>query len=233
MKIINRTQVINNNRLLEFQIKIMKKSFVLIFLFVSFITFSQESPFQKFKKISCAEKRWVLFHPFIAKKTFRISSNTSKISNEMLSDSLLDGDGNGGQVDAFRHAFWMASLSQQIRWRAVYKLGKAHEKGNKKDFKKHRFEEGTLPDEPSCQMDYLNNDIGIAIGRQQDNISQDSLIRFIKQEILLGKMFVLKKNKLGNFLDADGNVLLLESYQGKWLNEKCIVSSNLKSKTIE
>ena len=206
----------------------MQKLFLFIFLLISFSTFSQESAFQKFKKISCAEKRWVLFHPFIAKKVMQISDEAQKISKQMLNDKDLDGDGNGGQVDAFRHTFWMASLTKEVRWRAVLKLGKAHEKGNKKYFKKHKLEDGTIPDFASCEMDYLNNDIGIVIGNEQDTLSQTQLIDFIKQEILDGKMYVIKKDSLGNFLNCEGVILKKEDLQGKWLNDKCIVKSNYR-----
>jgi len=43
---------------------------------------------------------------------------------------LLDGDASGGQVDAFRHAYWMARLHQEIGKRAAFSLGKSHEKEN-------------------------------------------------------------------------------------------------------
>jgi hypothetical protein len=204
----------------------MKNILIFTFVIISFTVFSQESAFQKFKNISCAEKRWVLFHPFIAKKVMIISDKARKISSEMLSDKDLDGDGNGGQVDAFRHSFWMASLSKEVRWRAVLKLGKAHEKGNKKYFKKHKLEDGTIPDFISCEMDYLNNDIGIAIGNEQDTLNQIQLIDFIKQEILNGKLYVIKKDCSGNFLNCEGNIIKKENFQGKWFNDKCIVKSN-------
>lgn len=203
------------------------KLFIFYIIILTSINLSaQESAIKKFFKLPSPEKCWVIAHPFIAKKTLRITDTSLKISLDMKKDSLLDGDANGGQVDAFRHSFWMALLSQNIRWRAVYKLGRAHEKSNKKDYKKHRNEDGALPDEPACHMDYLNNDIGIAIGREQDTISTDSLIQYIKQEIIAGKMFVLKKDIQGNYLDCSGNILKPEDYQGKWLNDKCIVRSN-------
>ena len=43
-------------------------------------------------------------------------------------------DNNGGALDAFKHAFWMARLTQGIGHRASLSLGKAHEKGNYKAF---------------------------------------------------------------------------------------------------
>ena len=43
---------------------------------------------------------------------------------------LLDKDPSGGQVDAFRHAYWMARLNEEIGKNAAKSLGKAHEKEN-------------------------------------------------------------------------------------------------------
>ena len=46
----------------------------------------------------------------------------------------------------------------------AYRLGKAHEKGNYLDYKKHRLEEGSIPDKISSDMDLCNNLKGIEIG---------------------------------------------------------------------
>src|SRR5258705_12173330 len=91
-------------------------------------SFCQINYKSEFKKLSCAEKHWVFFHPFIAKKAFRLTQQARAASKEMLRSPLLDGDFNGGQVDAFRHAYWMALLTQHMCWRKARWLGKAHEK---------------------------------------------------------------------------------------------------------
>lgn len=181
-----------------------------------------------FFKLSCPEKRWVIFHIFIAKSTYKISVEASQKAKELLSDTLLDGDLNGGQLDAFRHAYWMALLTQKYGWRRAYSLGKAHEKGNYKDFKKHLTENGTLPDAQSSQMDFLNNDVGIQIGKDNKNADCLEVLKIIKNQILNGKLFVLKKDSLGNLLKCNGQVISQEELKGKWETEKCIVSSNSK-----
>src|SRR5438045_3039471 len=70
-----------------------------------------------FHRLSRPEKWWVIFHPFIDKKTFRLTQDARSAAGEIVKEQLLDGDENGGQVDAFRHAYWMALLSQHICWR--------------------------------------------------------------------------------------------------------------------
>ena len=109
-------------------------------------------------KISCPEKRWAVFHPFIAKKSYNLTKETLQVTDSVKNSKILDGDINGGQVDAFKHAYWMALLSQNIKYKKALKLGKAHEKGNYKSFKKSlRKGFQTSQDQRSSEMDLWNN----------------------------------------------------------------------------
>ncbi len=179
-----------------------------------------------FKKLTPPEKRWVIFHPLIAKKVYKISIKAKNIADSLISDTSFDGDKNGGQIDAFRHTIWMAMLSQKYNWRKIYKLGLAHEKGNYYQYKKHKTEDGTLPDKISSEMDLLNNDAGRQIGMDNKNASLDSLINIVKQNVLSGNLWIIKKNKKGEFLDQYNNVINADSLKGKWENNKVIVKSN-------
>ena len=119
----------------------MKPAIVLIcFLFAIQPAFAQ-SPKNSFLHLSCPEKWWVVTHPFVANKARKITTGVIRISEEMKKDSLLDGDADGGQVDAFRHAYWMASLSQKIYWKKAIALGKAHEKGDYRKFSKRKVDD--------------------------------------------------------------------------------------------
>ena len=99
----------------------MNKIFTVILLLFSFFfqikIIAQNSIFREFKQISYQEKLWVARHPFIAGKAWKITQFTKAVSDTIKSDSILDGNDNGGQVDAFRHAFWMASLTQKNKIR--------------------------------------------------------------------------------------------------------------------
>jgi hypothetical protein len=212
-------------------IKTLFKKAIGIFL-MAFFTFlnssnlSAQSNFKRFIKLTCPEKRWVIFHPFIAKNVYIISLESSKKAQELKADSTLDGDLNGGQLDAFRHSYWMARTTQTFGWRRAHSLGNAHEKGNYKDFKKHRLEEGSLPDEQSCEMDYLNNDVGIQIGKDNLSANSEELTIKIKELINSGKLFIIKKNKKGDFLNCNNTVISNDEITGKWQTQTCIVSSN-------
>ena len=78
----------------------------------------------------------------------------------MQVNSVVGKDNNGGKLDAFKHSYWMARLTQGIGKRAAFRLGKAHEKGNYQTYQRRRLEDGLLPDKPSTDMDLYNNNIG-------------------------------------------------------------------------
>lgn len=199
------------------------KIFLNILFLATVLTASgQDSNFKKFKQLSCAEKCWVVWHPFVAKKAIKVSELARKITEEVKTAKLLNGKGNGDQIDAFRHTFWMAKLTQEIGWRRAKKLGKAHEKGNYKDYKKHRLEDGDLPDKISSEMDLYNNNVGIEIGKKSVNFE---LKNIVISTILQGKCKIIKTDEQGNFLDCEGNVIAPEILKGKWENEKCLVES--------
>ena len=190
-------------------------------------TFSQNVS-KGFFKLSCPEKTWVFFHLFKAKGCYKLSNEAVQKTQELKKDSILDGDLNGGQLDAFRHAFWMARITQKYGWRTATSLGKAHEKGNYKDYKKHRTEDGALPDAQSSQMDFLNNDVGIELGKNNPDDTKEELILKVKELITSGKLFIIKKDKSGNFLKCNGEKISDAELNGKWETPKCVLPSNTK-----
>ena len=193
------------------------------FLFMILTSWGQEKRCQQFKKLSCAEKKWVVMHPFVAKKAHQITIDVRKTVEEIKMDSVLVGMGNALQVDAFRHTYWMALLTQKIGWRRAKKLGKAHEKGNYKMYKKGQKEDGALPDQISGEMDLFNNTIGIELGRKKDiENMKDIVIKTVKS----GKCKIIKMDKVGNYLDCGGSIISNDLLKGKWENNKCLVNSN-------
>jgi len=193
------------------------------FFAVVFKVSAQESNLKKFRQLSGPEKCWVIFHPFVAKKALKISEKTREITKEIKRKKVLTGNGNGGQVDAFRHAFWMAMLTQEIGKRRARSLGRKHEKGNYKDYKKRRLENGVIPDKISSEMDRFNNEIGIKIGANKNGLD---IQKQVVEAVLKGACKIIKKDAYENFLDCDGNYIPIESLKGKWENKKCLVWSN-------
>jgi len=191
---------------------------------------AQNGILKKFFSMHFPEKCWIVRHVFVAKAAWSISSEAQIMTKELLDKNQLDGDPDGGQIDAFRHAIWMAMLSQKIGVKKALKLGIAHEKGNRKDFDNSILEDGTVPDSISCAMDMLNNKAGVAIGISHNDSSREELKMLVQESILNGHLWVIKKNKNSQFLDWKDEVIPKESYIKKWNNPKCLVVSNYAKK---
>ncbi len=180
---------------------------------------------QRLKKVSKHEKRWAIAHPFQIKRALRISKQAQKTADSIRHTELLDQDGNGGQVDAFRHAFWMSTLSQGIGYRSARSLGKAHEKTNYEQFKKGENEDGGLPDAAATEMDLFNNEFGISLYKNHKKASKETYISLIIKAIKRGELRILYKDKKGIYLDCNGEKAALNYKIKKWKNNKCLVPS--------
>ncbi len=205
----------------------MKKVLFFCGFIMSFYCHSQ-SNWQRYKKLSCAEKTWTIFHVFKAKKAYLISKEAQHVADSIAKTPLLDGDKNGGLVDAFKHAYWMARLHQEIGKNAALSLGKAHERGNYQQYKKHALEDGETPDEISSKMDLHNNTIGIRFTKKGVPYPKNGLIYRIVNAIYAGELKVIKKNKHKQFLTCKNELITKKELKGKWENNKCLVNSNYK-----
>lgn len=203
----------------------MKKTLVFLFFLVAMIASAQSYP-KGFFDLSGPKKIWVLLHPFKAKKSLKISKEAKRVSDSIAKTNVLDGDASGGQVDAFRHAFWMARLRQEIGKTAARSLGKAHERENYQTFKKNQLEDGIVPDEISSIMDLHNNEEGLKLIVKRSEMTQQSLIYSVLNAIQEGKMKIIKKNKKGDYLTCEGEIIAPKSLKGKWQNNKCLIASN-------
>lgn len=201
---------------------------VVLLIFTPFFL-SAQSPAKSFSKLSSPEKRWVIAHPFIAKKAFTVTQRARLVTDSISKNGILK-DGNGGQLDAFRHAYWMALMVQKIPERKAEKLGKAHEKGNYLEWKKGSLEDSMRADSMLCVMDLQNNAKGITLGKEyaNDTAKKKSLETIILQNIKNGKMVIIKKNAEGQPEDKSGRIIVPEQYKGKWYMPKVLVNSNYK-----
>lgn len=181
---------------------------------------------QGFFSLSPSVKLWALTHPFAACRASVITDMALEMTQKVRDDPRLDGLENGGRVDAFRHAYWMALMSQRFNCRKAYRLGKAHEKGNKRDFRKGRLEEGELPDSVSVAMDMYNNCVGVHIGFANHDASGEQLAEIVIGKILAGEMLIIRRNAAGDFLDCDGGFIESQDWQGRWQNNRCLVRSD-------
>lgn len=204
----------------------MKKLPISVLLFLTLSQLYSQSNWELFRKESNPIKVWVLMHPFKVKKAYKISLEATRVSDSIAKTDLLDQDSSGGQVDAFRHAYWMATLRQEIGKCATRSLGKVHERDNYKTFKKRQLEDGILPDKASKEMDLFNNNVGLKITNKRNASSKKTLIDIITSKIHQGNLKIIKKDTLGNYLSCNGNVILVEEIRHTWENGKCVIPSN-------
>lgn len=178
------------------------------------------------QEMSKYEIRWVVFHPFAAIKVNRFLPEAMLIYHEVKLSGILDTNESGGKLDAFRHVFSMAFLSQRIKVRKLKTLGIAHEKGNKRNFYKDHQEFGERADSLACVMDLRNNDLGFEIGAQNQSVTKDSLKLLIIEQIKVGNAWYLKRNAKNEYVSCENAPIILENYRGKWFLPKCLIKTN-------
>lgn len=195
-------------------------SIVFIFLFVEIWS-------QKISSRSRYEKCWAFTHPFAALKVKNIYKKCMPIYEETKKNNLLDAFENGGKRDAFRHTFFMAAFAQKIKTKKIRKLGIAHEKGNYTHFLKNIKEDGELADSLSTVMDLKNNELGFKIGSANKKKDLSGLKDLATEEIKKGEAVYFKRNSSGQYLNCNGEIILLENYKNKWFIPKCLIPTNL------
>lgn len=205
-----------------FTVKVITSTILLICFGLTNKIFAQS----KFSKLSCPEKVWVFAHPFVAKKAFHITQDVQKIVDSIKQLNIIGVDNNGGKLDAFKHAYWMASLSSKIGKRKARKLGMAHEKGNFLYYKKQELEDSILPDSVSSEMDKKNNEVGISLLDNRKKTSPQIIQNEVLTALKDGKLYIIKKDEKGNFLRNDGKKIPMNEWVGKWGIPKYIVPSN-------
>lgn len=202
-----------------------KRATIILLLFLS-TQLTAQSNWEKFWKLSTTHQIWVVTHPFKAKKASQISMEATKVSDSVAKTDLLDKDTAGGQVDAFRHAYWTARLQQEIGKRAAISLGKAHERDNYRTFKKKQTENGIAPDQASKEMDLFNNKVGLRFTKKGIPSAKNELTQNIVDAILIGDLKVIKKDTAGNYLTCDGELIPSSALGNSWHNNKCLISSS-------
>jgi len=177
-------------------------------------------------EISKYEYRWAIFHPFAAKKIQKHLKDAMIVYHSVKSSKLLDTIESGGTIDAFRHAYTMAYLSQYVKINKLRKLGKAHERGNKYFFYKNHQEFGERADSLACVMDLRNNELGFEIGKNNKNASKEDLKTIIIEQIKAGNAWILKKNDQNLYVSCKNEPIFIENYKNLWFLPKCLIKSN-------
>jgi hypothetical protein len=204
----------------------MMRICLFLLLSLQFSMLQAQSFLKKFANISKPEKCWAFIHPFVATKALKVTIRSYTITDSIKRSGSIGADNSGGKLDAFKHAFWMAAVGAAIGPKKALKLGVAHEKGNKRQFKKHQLEDKVLPDSISSVMDLHNNEQGAGVVDPSQKYSLQQLQEKIMQLLMQGQLICIKKDKQENYLTCAGELINLQQWRGKWNIPKCLIPSN-------
>lgn len=200
---------------------VLMRLYILILICLPGIHFAQGESKSKY------EKRWAITHPFAALRVKKIYNKALPIYKDADLRSKLDTYESGGRTDAFRHVFFMAAFTQKIKIKKIRKLGIAHEKANKQMYLKGNKEFGSLPDSMDTVMDLYNNEVGFTIGSENKKSDLTELSLIVLSYLNQGKALMIKRNRDGQFVSCTGKILDAMELR-KWVNEKCLVTSDRK-----
>ena len=165
---------------------------------------------------------WGICHPFIVTKVQRISKRSMFVTDSIGKMKVLK-DKSGGDLDAFKHSFWMASLAQEIKEKKARRIGIIHEKVNYHQYKKALRKGKCVQDSTASLMDLKNNEVGISIGVKNKNTQESELIKKLIFAVENSELFVVNKDKNGNYLDCFGKIIIND--ECKWNKGRCLVKS--------
>lgn len=199
---------------------------LVFFVFIQF-SFTLEAQELTFSQLGVAEKWWAITHPSAAVKAKKLTEKVMQLTDSIAKADSFPNLKSGGEKDAFRHALWLAVLSKEIGAKKALKLGKAHEKTNRKDFIKGRKEEGALPDSVAERMDLFNNEMGVIIADScvGGNVLSN-LVHCVKSKLYQGRLRIIKMNEEGTSLDAENRPIPRKEWEGKWINDRTLVPSD-------
>jgi hypothetical protein len=137
-------------------IKTYKNILILIF-FLSLTSYSFSQNYKKIiKSLSFEDKVWVMKNYSSVKKAQKISQNVINTMDSLNKEKFLGGNSEGGRFDAFRHVFWMYSLSKELGKEKARRIGKIYEKYNEYVFKTQTM---SGYDKAGEDMDLFNNEL--------------------------------------------------------------------------
>ena len=168
------------------------------------------------------EKCWAFTHPFAAWRIKKMSGPCAEIYNDHVKACRPDCYTSGGQLDAFRHMFYMAAFATRINPRKLRRLGELHEKSNFRQFTKSQYEEGEQPDSLASVMDLRNNEAGFIIGHLNRKKELNGIARIVTAEIEKGGGWMMRRNSNGDYLDCNGNIIDTRLYRNRWYVPKCL-----------
>ena len=149
-----------------------------------------------YQQLTDSEQKFVRNHPFAAS----IARKNAEKASERVSG--MDGQHNG-KADAMRHAYWSASNTRDLGPEKAKEIGDAHEVVPTLGDVQRMLQSGVPEEEierfqpvEEREMDLHNNDVGIGIGLNNPDATDDELWNLIEEAWEDGQLkTLLKKNE--------------------------------------
>lgn len=177
-----------------------------------------------FQSMNIQNKIWAVANAKTLTKALDISEKVLQTMDSLYQAKNFETNVEGSKYDAFRHVFWMYSLSSEIGKTKSRKIGVIYE-----DYNEYVFLTKPLSgyDFAGRTMDEYNNEVGLSlfdkIGKQEKEI----VIENIKDLISKGYVKIIAKDKNQNSLDKEGNVIKEEEWKSNWKNNRYLINSNV------
>jgi hypothetical protein len=136
--------------------------------------------YDSWNRLTDAEKRFVIAHPFAAKAFQAAASKALTDAQSRFPSQCL----HNGTGDAFRHAYWNALMVRAETEALAQEFADAHESN---------------PDQPQAEreMDLHNNQIGRWIARDNPNATEAQIIDLVMNALNNGQLSVMEPGCAG------------------------------------
>lgn len=201
------------------------KIHILLFLFlVSFLSLSAQDQKMLFKSIKFQDKIWVTANINNIKKALIVSNHVLVKMDSLYKTGNFETNVEGSKYDAFRHVFWMYSLSSEIGKTKSRKIGVIYE-----DYNEYVFLTKPLSgyDFAGRTMDEYNNEVGLYLFSKIGKQETEEVFENIKDLISKGYAKIIAKDKNQNSLDKNNKIIPEEQWKKEWKNNRYLINSNV------
>lgn len=204
-------------------VKIGTVFFLIAIFLLPFCTVKSQNKKMLFKSLNPQNKIWAVTHIVQIKKALHVSEQVLNTMDSLYAERIFATNTEGGHLDAFRHIYWMYSLSSEIGVENARRIGIIYE-----DYNRYVFDNqyNSSYDKAGRLMDEYNNEVGLYLYSKIGSKDKSIVLENIKNLIINGYAKIISKDKLLRSLDRNNEIIPDSLWKGKWENERCLINSN-------
>ena len=177
-----------------------------------------------FQSMNIQNKIWAVANAKTLTKALDISEKVLQTMDSLYQAKNFETNVEGSKYDAFRHVFWMYSLSSEIGKTKSRKIGVIYE-----DYNEYVFLTKPLSgyDFAGRTMDEYNNEVGLYLFSKIGKQETEEVFENIKDLISKGYAKIIAKDKNQNSLDKNNKIIPEEQWKKEWKNNRYLINSNV------